>query len=60
MAWKGYAPYKEKEIPTPDVQKNDSVANIHIEPIKVGNVTRDKNSVTGSRSARKQKPVTWS
>ena len=60
MAWKGYAPYKEKKIPTPDVQKNDSVGNIHVEPIKVGNVTRDKNSVTGSRSARKQKPVTWS
>ena len=60
MAWNGYAPYKQKTIPTPDVQKNDSVGNIHIEPIEVADVKREKQSVTGSRAARKQKPVTWS
>ena len=61
MAWKGYAPYKQKTIPTPDVQKNDSVGNIHIAPIEVADVIEgEKQSVTGSRKARKQKPVTWS
>ena len=33
MAWKGYAPYKQKTIPTPDVQKNDSIGNIHVEKV---------------------------
>ena len=60
MAWKGYAPYKQKTIPTPDVQKNDSVGNIHIEPVTVVEIKKDTNPVTGSRKARKQKPVTWS
>ena len=65
MAWKGYAPLgKSKTIPTPDANKNSSnvgsMGNIHIEPVEVGNVKKDTNPVTGSRKARKQKPVTWS
>ena len=34
MAWKGYAPTnKEKVIKTFDVQRNDSVSNIHVEQV---------------------------
>jgi hypothetical protein len=61
MAWKGYAPYKQKTIPTPDVQKNDSIGNIHVEKVSTSvEKGKDNNPVTGSRAARKQKPVTWS
>jgi len=46
MAWKGYAPTnKEKVITTPRVDNKKP---------------KDKQPVTGTRAARKQKPVTWS
>ena len=65
MAWKGYAPLgKSKTIPTPDVSKNGgsvgSIGNVSIEPVTVTEIKKDTNPVTGSRKARKQKPVTWS
>jgi len=53
MAWKGYAPYKEKTISSPNAQKNDD----KVQKVKF---VKDTNPVTGSRAARKQKPVTWS
>jgi len=64
MAWKGYAPLgKSKTIPTPDANKNGgsvgSVGNVFIEPVTVADIKKDTNPVTGSRKARKQKPVTW-
>ena len=62
MAWKGYAPTnKAKVIKTFDVQRNDSVSNIHVEQVSASTEKgKEKNSVTGSRAARRQKPVTWS
>ena len=62
MAWKGYAPTnKEKVIKNFDVQRNDSVSNIHVEQVSASaEKGKEKNSVTGSRAARRQKPVTWS
>jgi len=65
MAWKGYAPLgKSKTIPTPDVSKDGgnvgSIGNVSIEPVTVTEIKKDTNPVTGSRKARKQKPVTWS
>jgi len=45
MAWKGYAPTnKAKVIKTPRVDNKKP---------------KDKQPVAGTRSARKQKPVTW-
>ena len=45
MAWKGYAPTnKEKVIATPRVDNKKP---------------KDKQPVTGTRSAKKQKKVTW-
>ena len=65
MAWKGYAPLgKSKTIPTPDANKNGgnvgTIGNVSIEPVTVTEIKKDTNPVTGSRKARKQKPVTWS
>ena len=62
MAWKGYAQTnKAKVIKTFDVQRNDSVSNIHVEQVSASaEKGKEKNSVTGSRAARRQKPVTWS
>jgi len=50
---KGYAPLgKSKVISTPDVNRNNK-------PVKTSGDKKDKNSVTGTRAARPQKPVTW-
>ena len=50
---KGYAPTgKSKVIPTPDVNRNNK-------QVKVSRDKKDKNSVSGTGAARKQKPVTW-
>ena len=40
-------------ISSPNVQKNDD----KVQKVKF---VKDTNPVTGSRAARKQKPVTWS
>ena len=61
----GYASLgKSKTIPTPDASKNGgsvgTVGNVSIEPVAVTEIKKDTNPVTGSRKARKQKPVTWS
>ena len=50
---KGYAPPGiSKVIPTPDVNRNNK-------QVKVSRDKKDKNSVSGTGAARKQKPVTW-
>ena len=43
---------KQKTAKTPDARRNDK-------PVKQEKFVKDKNSVTGTRAARKQKPVTW-
>ena len=48
----GYAPLgKSKTIPTPDANRNNK-------PVKTSGDKKDRNSVTGTRAARSQKPVT--
>ena len=49
MAW-NYL--KQKTAKTPDARRNDR-------PVKQEKFVKDKNSVTGTRAARPQKPVTW-
>ena len=49
MAW-NYL--KQKTVASPDARRNDR-------PVKQEKFVKDKNSVTGTRAARKQKPVTW-
>ena len=49
MAW-NYI--KQKPVPTPDANKNNK-------PVKASGDKKDTNSVTGTRAARPQKPVTW-
>ena len=48
MAW-NYL--KQKPVSTPDVNKNNK-------PVKTSGDKKDTNSVTGTRAARPQKPVT--
>ena len=49
-----YAPLgKSKVIATPDANRNNK-------PVKKSGDKKDTNSVTGTRAARPQKPVTWS
>ena len=49
MAW-NYL--QQKTAKTPDARRNDK-------PVKQEKFVKDKNSVTGTRAARAQKPVTW-
>ena len=51
---KGYAPTagKAKPLATPDVNRNNK-------QVKVNRDKKDKNSVSGTGAARKQKDVTW-
>jgi len=49
MAW-NYL--KQKPVSTPDANKNNK-------PVKTSGDKKDTNSVTGTRAARPQKPVTW-
>ena len=49
MAWNYLT---QKAAKTPDARRNDK-------SVKQEKFVKDKNPVTGTRAARKQKPVTW-
>ena len=51
MAW-NYNKSKDVKIP-------DALGGTKARPGRVPPVKKDKNTVTGSRAARKQKDVTW-